>query len=65
MPGRFIQVQHRREAGIRSFPQDTPSRLQDMEFEVIGSTPEQFSAWIRSETNRWGAVVKATGPRVE
>jgi hypothetical protein len=36
-----------------------------MGFEVIGSTPEQFSAWIRSETNRWGAVVKATGARVE
>ncbi|HET8748566.1 MAG TPA: tripartite tricarboxylate transporter substrate binding protein [Ramlibacter sp.] len=41
------------------------ARLQEMEFEVIASTPQQFAAWIRSETDRWGAVVKATGAKVD
>jgi hypothetical protein len=41
------------------------AKMADMEYEVMASTPEQFSQWIRSETVRWGAVVKSTGARVE
>ena len=41
------------------------AKMAEMEYEVIASTPEQFGHWIRSETARWGAVVKATGARVE
>jgi hypothetical protein len=36
-----------------------------MEFEVIASTPEQLAAWIRSETLKWGAVVKSTGAKAD
>jgi hypothetical protein len=36
-----------------------------MEFDVIASTPEQFGAWIRTEISRWGAVIKATGAKVD
>ena len=31
----------------------------------VGSTPEQFGAFIRSEIEKWGKVVKATGMRIE
>jgi tripartite-type tricarboxylate transporter receptor subunit TctC len=40
-------------------------KLRAMQFDVIASTPEQFGAWIRSETVQWGKVVKATGAKVE
>jgi tripartite-type tricarboxylate transporter receptor subunit TctC len=40
-------------------------RLQDMEFEVVASSPEQFGAWIRSEIPRWGKVIKETGAKAE
>lgn len=41
------------------------ARLRDMEFEVIANTPEEFGAWIASESRKWGAVVKSTGAKVE
>ena len=31
---------------------------------LIGSTPEQFAAHIRSEIEKWGKIVKATGMRL-
>jgi heme/copper-type cytochrome/quinol oxidase subunit 2 len=39
--------------------------LQAMEFEVVATSPEQFSSWIRSEIPRWGKVIKATGAKAE
>ena len=44
---------------------DVAAKLRDMEFEVVASSPEQFSAWIKSEIGRWGQVIKATGARAE
>jgi tripartite-type tricarboxylate transporter receptor subunit TctC len=35
------------------------------DFEPTSSTPEQFGAFIRSETVKWGKVVKASGARGE
>ena len=40
-------------------------RLQEMEFEVVATTPEQFTAWIRSEIPRWGKVIRATGAKAD
>ncbi|RRH90340.1 tripartite tricarboxylate transporter substrate binding protein [Variovorax beijingensis] len=40
-------------------------KLRSMQFDVVASTPDQFSAWIRSEIVQWGKVVKATGAKVE
>ena len=33
-------------------------QLTDMEFEIVASSPKQFSDWIRSEIIRWARVIK-------
>ena len=33
--------------------------------EAVGSTPEQFGAYIRSEIDKWAKVVKASGARID
>jgi tripartite-type tricarboxylate transporter receptor subunit TctC len=38
-------------------------RLDAAGFEAIGSTPEQFGAYIRSEVEKWGKVVRAARVR--
>ena len=45
--------------------QDVKDRFLSMGFETIPSTPEEFSAWIRSETEKWSKVIKAVGARVD
>jgi tripartite-type tricarboxylate transporter receptor subunit TctC len=45
--------------------QDVKERLDAAGFEVIGNTPEQFAAFIRSEIDKWAKVVKASGARAE
>ena len=42
---------------------DVAQRLDGLGFEIVGSTPEQFGAYIRSETRKWAKVVKASGAR--
>jgi len=41
------------------------SRLDDMQFQPVGSTPAQFESFVQSEVQRWIGVVKATGVKVE
>jgi len=36
-------------------------KLEGLQFEVVATSPEQFTQWIRAEIPRWGEVVKATG----
>jgi len=40
-------------------------KLEEMEFEVIASNPDQFAAWIATEIPRWGKVIKATGAKAD
>lgn len=63
-PRPIIDRYHREMMKVLQMP-DVRARLHDMEFDVIASTPEQFAAWIRSESGKWGAVVKATGAKAE
>jgi tripartite-type tricarboxylate transporter receptor subunit TctC len=39
--------------------------LEDQGFDVIPSSPEQFTALVRSETTRWAAVVKQSGATLD
>jgi tripartite-type tricarboxylate transporter receptor subunit TctC len=42
---------------------DVSQRLDGLGFEIVGSTPEQFGAYIRSEIKKWEKVVKASGAK--
>lgn len=44
---------------------DVVERLQTVGFEPIPGAPEQFARLIRDETERWGAVVRSAGIKVE
>ena len=44
---------------------DVRDKLAALGFEIQASTPQEFSALLRSETEKWARVVKASGARAE
>ena len=44
---------------------DVRKRLTEMQFEIVGSTPEEFDRYIRWEMPRWAKVIKETGAKVQ
>ena len=40
-------------------------RLTEQGIEIIAGTPEEYTAFIKAETARWGAVVKASGAKAD
>jgi tripartite-type tricarboxylate transporter receptor subunit TctC len=44
---------------------DLNARMTEVGMEPVGSTPEQFDAFIRSEIERWSAMVKTSGAKIE
>ena len=44
---------------------DTRQTLGRQGFDVVGSSPAEFSAWIRSEQAKWSKVIKASGATVD
>jgi tripartite-type tricarboxylate transporter receptor subunit TctC len=63
-PRNIIDRYNREIVKILNSP-DVRDKLLEMEFEVVATTSEQFSDWIRSEIPRWGKVVKDTGAKAE
>ncbi|MEK7875755.1 MAG: tripartite tricarboxylate transporter substrate binding protein [Pseudomonadota bacterium] len=63
-PREVITKLHREIANILKSP-DVREKLAADGAEPVGSTPEQFAAFIRSEIDKWGKVVKSAGIRVE
>jgi tripartite-type tricarboxylate transporter receptor subunit TctC len=39
--------------------------LADLGVDIIGGTPEDFAAYIRSEIPKWTAIIKASGAKLE
>ncbi|HEY7662941.1 MAG TPA: tripartite tricarboxylate transporter substrate binding protein [Xanthobacteraceae bacterium] len=39
--------------------------LGDLGVDVIGGTPDEFAAYIRSEIPKWSAIIKASGAKLE
>lgn len=56
-PRTIIDAIHREIVKVMGAP-DTRERLATMGFDPVASTPEEFATWIRTETVRWGKVVR-------
>ena len=44
---------------------DATKALEAASIDIVANTPEEFAAYITSETTKWAQVVKASGARVE
>jgi tripartite-type tricarboxylate transporter receptor subunit TctC len=55
---------HREAVRILALP-EVRDRMAAEGAEFVGDTPEQFTAFIRSEMDKWGRAVKASGARPE
>ena len=44
---------------------DVKQRLTAIGFDIVGSTPDEFAAYIKSEIKKWEKVVKASGAKPE
>jgi tripartite-type tricarboxylate transporter receptor subunit TctC len=44
---------------------DVRERLLSQGIEPVSNTPEEFTAYVRSEMAKWARVVKASGARAE
>jgi tripartite-type tricarboxylate transporter receptor subunit TctC len=59
-------VQRLHGAAVQALAQpDMASRLTELGFDVIGSTPEGFAGWIAEQLPKWAALVRAAGLRPE
>jgi tripartite-type tricarboxylate transporter receptor subunit TctC len=63
-PREVIEVLHRALAAALADAAVAKS-LGDLGVDVIGGTPEEFAAYIRSEIPKWTAIVKASGATLE
>ena len=44
---------------------EVKERLGNLGFEIVGSTPDEFAAYLKSEIGKWEKVVKASGAKPE
>lgn len=63
-PAYIIERYNREIVKILKQP-DVRKKLQDMEFEIVASSPKEFGEWISSEIKHWGKVIKDTGAKPE
>jgi tripartite-type tricarboxylate transporter receptor subunit TctC len=63
-PEPIIQKLHADTVAAVSDP-TTKARLEQLGVTVIGSTPEQLRAHLKSEMDKWGVIIKEAGIKVE
>lgn len=63
-PQPIIDRYHKEITRILKMP-EIRRKLEDIEFEVVASTPAEFSAWIQAEIPRWGKVIRDTGTKAD
>jgi tripartite-type tricarboxylate transporter receptor subunit TctC len=56
-PKPVIELLHRETVKVIS-NSDMQAKLATMGFDPVGSTPEEFAQWIRTEIVRWGKVIR-------
>jgi tripartite-type tricarboxylate transporter receptor subunit TctC len=44
---------------------ETAKRVQDLGFDIVTSTPAEFTLQVKSEIEKWGKVIKASGLKAE
>lgn len=59
-PDAIVKRLHAEVVRILALP-DVKQRMADLGAEIVANTPQQFSAFVRSEVARWGKVIKAAG----
>jgi tripartite-type tricarboxylate transporter receptor subunit TctC len=64
MPKDIVAKLNREIHGILTLP-DVKKQLASQGAEVLTSTPQEFGAFISSETRKWAKVVKLSGARVD
>ena len=57
-PKEIIAALHREIARIVGLP-DTTERLAALGLDPLGTTPEEFAAQIKSESEKWAKVIRA------
>jgi tripartite-type tricarboxylate transporter receptor subunit TctC len=51
---------------VKSLQQpEVRQRLENVGFEIVGGTPDEFAGYIQSEIRKWAKVVKASGAKPE
>jgi tripartite-type tricarboxylate transporter receptor subunit TctC len=63
-PQPIIETLHRATVEALNDPSVRHS-LDELGIDVVGSTPEQFAAYIKSEIPKWAAVIRASGAKLE
>jgi tripartite-type tricarboxylate transporter receptor subunit TctC len=63
-PPDIIAALHRATVKALADP-ETRKALGDLGVDIVGSSPMEFSAYIKAEIPKWGTVVKAAGARLE
>ena len=63
-PRPIITTLHREISRILRQP-DNAARFESLGFDLIGSTPQEFTAYIRAEIPKWAIAVKKSGARLE
>jgi tripartite-type tricarboxylate transporter receptor subunit TctC len=63
-PREIIGTLHRATIQALSDP-EVKKQLGNLGVDIIGGTPEEFSAYIKSEIPKWTAIVKASGATLE
>ena len=64
LPRESVKLLHAEVVKLLQLP-DVKQRMAQLGAEPIGSTPEQFGAYIKAEIVKWEKVVKASGARAD
>jgi tripartite-type tricarboxylate transporter receptor subunit TctC len=60
MPRPLVARLHKELVDILKLP-DVQQKHAEVGAEIVASTPEQFHAYLKSEVNKFGKLIKATG----
>jgi tripartite-type tricarboxylate transporter receptor subunit TctC len=63
-PASAIETLHKATVEALADPQ-VRKQLGDLGVDIVGNTPQEFDAYIKSEIPKWTAVVKSSGAQVE